>query len=298
MAEPPALPAAIATWRTGLSAVEVAGQVLIAGGSALDAVEKGINVVELDPDEHSVGYGGRPNAEGIVELDAAIMGGRTHDAGSVAALRRIRRPISVARCVMEASPHAMLVGDGALAFALSHGFPAEDLLTQESVAKWREWREGEQGAGPTPHDTIGLVALDGDGDIACGCSTSGWPYKSPGRVGDSPLIGSGLYVDNDVGGAAATGLGEEILKFCASFLVVEQMRNGHSPMDACQRTIDRILLKKPQARQVTIGLVALNRRGEFGAACTRSGFEYAVWGPHRCELRVARAWRKGARGSW
>lgn len=280
-------PGAIATWKTGLVAVRAAGQVLIAGGSALDAVEKGINLVELDPDVRSVGYGGWPNAEGIVELDAAIMDGRTHDAGSVAALRRIRRPISVARRVMEASQHAMLVADGALAFALSHGFSAKDLLTQESMAKWREWQRDEQAGSPTPHDTIGLVALDGEGDIACGCSTSGRPYKSPGRVGDSPLIGSGLYVDNDVGGAAATGLGEEILKFCASFLVVEQMRNGHSPTDACRRTIERILRKKPQTREVTIGLVALNGCGESGAACTRSGFEYAVWGRHRCELRVA-----------
>ncbi len=292
------LPAAIATWTFGQIAVKVTGQILIDGGSALDGVEKGINVIELAPNEHSVGYGGAPNADGIVELDAAIMDGKTHEAGSVAGLKNIKCPISVARRVMEASHHAMLVGDGALAFAIAQGFPTENLLTEVSKARWKEWRQKQQvehsrdgvehsrdGVEPTSHDTIGLVALDGNGDIAAGCSTSGLGYKLPGRVGDSPLIGAGLYADNDVGGAAATGLGEEILKFCASFLIVEYMRNWYSPMDACRKTIERILQKKPQNKNVSIGLIALNKRGEFGAASTSPSFPYAIWTPACCEVR-------------
>jgi len=236
MSKSPGGPAAIATWSFGVAAVEGAGQVLAVGGDALDAVERGIRVVESDPDEHSVGYGGWPNAEGVVELDAAIMDGTAQDAGSVAALRGIKHPISVARRVMEATPHAMLAGEGALAFALSQGFPEEDLLTEASRAGWEEWQR-ERELASTTHDTVGLVALDARGDAAAGCSTSGRSFKLPGRVGDSPLIGGGLYADSEVGGAAATGLGEEILKFCASFLVVEYMRRGHSPMEACRKVI-------------------------------------------------------------
>ena len=278
-------PAAIATWNFGKTAVETSGQILIEGGSALDAVEKGINVIELDASECSVGYGGLPNADGIVEVDAAIMDGKTHDAGSVAALKHIKCPISVARRVMEASDHAMLVGDGALAFAIKHGFQTEHLLTDESKAKWKAWLEKSSGVDLTTHDTIGLVTLDEQGNMASGCSTSGLGYKHPGRVGDSPLIGSGLYMDNDVGGATATGLGEEILKFCPCFLAVEYMRNGYSPMDACRKTIGRILNKKPQNRKVAIALVALNIRAEFGAASTQPNFPYAIWTPQNSEVR-------------
>ncbi|MCK4373762.1 MAG: isoaspartyl peptidase/L-asparaginase, partial [Candidatus Brocadiae bacterium] len=227
-------PAVIATWKLGKAAAEAAGEVLRAGGRALDAVEAGINVVELDPKVTSVGYGGRPNAEGIVELDAAIMDGPSHNAGAVAALRNIRRPISVARKVMEQTPHVMLADDGAL---------------------------------------------------AAGCSTSGLAYKLPGRVGDSPIIGSGLYVDNDVGGAAATGVGEEIMKFCAGFLVVEFMRSGCAPDEACRRTIARILAKTPANKDVTIALIALSRDGQFGAASTRPEFPHAVWTPAGVQMR-------------
>jgi len=172
-------PAAIATWPLE-AAVEAAGKVLINRGSALDSVEKGINLVELDPNDQSVGYGGLPNADGVVELDAAIMDGKTHNAGSVAALKQIKHPISVARRIMEVSPHAMLVGEGALAFAASQGFPTENLLTEAAQAKWKEWREGQKtGRYEGSHDTIGLVAMDGNGDIAAGCSTSGLKYKHP-----------------------------------------------------------------------------------------------------------------------
>lgn len=280
------VPAAIATWGFGKAAVERAGQILNAGGSALDAVEKGVNVIEQDPNEHSVGYGGLPNADGVVELDAAIMDGSTHDVGSVAGLKHIPCAISVARRVLEASPHAMLIGDGALAFGIAQGFETEHLLTGESTARWRTWQEDQRGADTDSHDTIGLVALDGALNMASGCSTSGLAYKHPGRVGDSPLIGSGLYVDNDIGGASATGLGEEILKFCPCFLVVEHIRNGDSPMVACQKTIERVVQKKPQNSAIQIGLVALNRNGEFGAASTERSFPYAIWTPAGSEVRA------------
>ena len=279
-------PAAIATWNFGEAALEVSGQILGAGGSAVDAVEKGINVIELDSTEQSVGYGGLPNADGVVEVDAAIMEGGICSAGSVAGLKHIKRPISVARRVMEATPHAMLVGDGALMFAIAQGFKTENMLTDAAKAKWHEWqqkRQGERG-----HDTIGLVALDATGEIAAGCSTSGVGYKLPGRVGDSPIIGAGLYADSDVGGAAATGLGEEILKFCACFMAVEFMRGGDSPMDACAKVIGRILQKKSENKGVGIALVALNTRGEFGAASTGENFPYAVWTPEVWEVRTVK----------
>ena len=286
------VPAAIATWGFGKAGVEMSGQILNAGRDALDAVEKGVNLIEQDPNEHSVGYGGLPNADGVVELDAAIMDGSTHDVGSVAGLKHIPCAISVARRVLEASPHAMLIGDGALAFAIAQGFETEHLLTDESTARWRAWQQ-KRGSDlpvainvdPDSHDTIGLVALDSERNMASGCSTSGLAYKHPGRVGDSPLIGAGLYVDNDIGGASATGLGEEILKFCPCFLVVEYMRSGDSPMVACRKTIERIVQKKPQNSAVQIGLIALNRNGEFGAASTERSFPYAIWTPAGSEVR-------------
>lgn len=282
MNTPKSNPIAIATWPFGKSAVEVAGEILTNGGSALDAVEKGINVVELDTNVTSVGFGGTPNSEGVVELDAAIMDGATHRAGSVAGLRHIRRPISVARRVMDNTKHVMLVGDNALKFALSQGFSQEKLLSADSKQRQEE-RKVEK---PSTHDTIGLVARDQHGNLATGCSTSGLGYKLPGRVGDSPIVGSGLYVDNDVGGASATGLGEEIMKFCASFLVVEFVRHGCAPSEACQKVIDRILTKTPANKNIMIGLIALARNGECGAAAT-GGFSYAVWKPDGVCVRKA-----------
>jgi len=265
-------PAAIATWSFGASAVEAAGKVLSNGGSALDAVERGINVVELDPEVNSVGLGGRPNSDGVVELDAAIMDGATHRAGSVAALRDIPTAISVARKVMEESDHVMLVGEGALRFALGRGFERQELLTPESKRAWEQCK-AEPG-----HDTVGLVALDAAGHVAAGCSTSGLAWKLPGRVGDSPIIGSGLYADAEIGGAAATGIGEHIMKFCASFLVVELMRGGAPPAEACRRVIGRITNALPACDSQTIALIALSKEGDFGAAATRAKpFPYAVW---------------------
>ncbi len=278
-------PAVIATWSFGRTAVEVAGRLLDAGAAALDAVEKGINAVELDPTVTSVGFGGLPNAAGVVELDAAIMDGVKHRAGSVAALRSIRCPISVARMVMERTPHVMLAGESALAFALAQGFREEELLTPEGRQRWEEWKRGGPSAS---HDTVSVVALDRAGRLAVGCSTSGTAYKLPGRVGDSPIIGSGLYVDADAGGAGATGIGEEMMQFCASFLAVEFMRNGCAPEEACRKVLERIAGKKPEDREKSICLVALDRNGNFGAAGMQPGSPYAVWTPTGVEMREAK----------
>lgn len=276
-------PVAISTWWFGEMAVRRAGELLRAGGSSLDAVEEGIKVVEDDPRVTSVGYGGLPNSDGYVELDAAIMHGPTHSAGSVAALRCIKNPISVARRVMERTRHVMLVGEGALRFALECGFEKVELLTEEARRKWEEWRKREGNA--EGHDTVSLIALDRDGNLTVGCSTSGLAFKLPGRVGDSPIIGAGIYVDNDVGAAAATGVGEEILKFCGSFLIVELMRSGMSPQEACEETVRRILAKKPENRKIMAAFIALSRDGRWGAAATKEGFSYAIW-LHPDEVRT------------
>jgi len=268
-------PIAISTWWFGKQAVMKAGELLREGASSLDAVEEGIKVVEDNPQVTSVGYGGLPNSAGYVELDAAIMHGPTHIAGSVAGLRYIRNPISVARKVMELTRHVMLVGEGALKFALQCGFQKEELLTDKSRERWKEWRRSKGKA--ESHDTVSLVALDFDGGLTVGCSTSGLAYKLPGRVGDSPIIGAGVYVDNDIGGAAATGVGEEIMKFCGSFLIVERMRDGLSPQEACQYAVRRILEKKPDDREIMAAFIALSKDGSFGAAATKEGFTYQVW---------------------
>lgn len=268
-------PVIVATWTFGKACNEAAAGVLSDGGNALDAVEQGIWVAEADPANSSVGFNGIPNRDGVVQLDAAIMWGPGHRAGSVAALEGILHPISVARKIMEVTPHVMLVGEGAFAFAHSQGFPVQDLMTEESRKRWGEWRV-KQALPPETHDTIGMVALDQHGDIAAGCSTSGYGYKLPGRVGDSPIIGSGLYADNDIGGAAATGLGEDIMRYCASFAVVERMRQGLSPEEACVAVLRWMYEKDPKKGSVSIGIVALNKAGEYGAAGMRKGFPYAV----------------------
>ena len=276
------VPAVIATWVFGRKGTVPAAKVLADGGSSLDAVEKGINVVELDPEVDSVGYGGLPNAEGIVELDAMIMHGPTHRAGAVASVRDIATPISVARKLMEEPRPTLLVGPGARAFAMEKGFQPQDLLTPHAKKKWEDWLRKQKEA-PKSHDTIGMVAVDRKGDITVGCSTSGLPFKRPGRVGDSPIIGAGAYCDNDVGGAAATGNGDVMLRYCLTFMAVEFMRQGLSPQKACEGALHRIVAKN----QVTdASIVALNKQGEFGAAkIGRPDFPYAVWNPKVEELR-------------
>ncbi|MGJ3237026.1 isoaspartyl peptidase/L-asparaginase family protein [Marivirga sp.] len=275
-------PIVLSTWRFGIEANNDAWGILKQNGSALDAVEKGVQRVEADPEERSVGYGGRPDRDGNVTLDACIMDEKAN-IGSVACLQHIKHPISVARAVMEKSPHVMLVGEGALQFAMRQGFPKEDLLTKASEKEWREWlktSEYKPVVNIENHDTIGMIALDAHGNLSGACTTSGMAYKMQGRVGDSPIIGAGLYVDNEVGAAVATGHGEEIIRVVGSHLVVEQMRHGKSPQDACEAAV-QLILKKFKIRQqdysaTQIGFIALNKAGEFGAYCLQKGFNFAV----------------------
>jgi isoaspartyl peptidase/L-asparaginase-like protein (Ntn-hydrolase superfamily) len=282
----PALPAVLSTWEFGRKANAKAWEALAAGGSALDAVEKGINDAELDPDNASVGYGGIPNEDGEVTLDAVIMDGRRHAAGAVGCLKRIKTPISVARKVLEKTRHTLLVGEDATRFAAKLGFREEELLTERSKAAWRQWVKGGKKGGFWNHDTIGMVAVDKSGDVAAGCSTSGLAWKIAGRVGDSPIVGSGAYCDNDVGAAAATGNGDVMMRFCPSFLAVELMRQGKSPREACEAALERIRAK---GYDVTACLVAVSRKGTFGAAKIGGReFPYAVRSPDLDEVRFCR----------
>jgi len=248
---------------------------------ALDAVEAGIAVIESDPSVDSVGYGGLPDASGEVTLDACIMDHRG-ECGSVAGMRRIMNPIKVARVVMEKTPHVMIVGDAATRFAVRQGFRETNLLTPASAARYEEWKKSnpEKAWPPWPagHDTIGMIALDTHGDLAGGCSTSGLAFKLPGRVGDSPIIGCGMYVDGEVGGAAATGVGEEIIKVCGSFAVVENMRRGMTPAEAIEDVLRRVSNRRKGNVEPMVCFVALRRDGLMaGASLSRKhGFTYAV----------------------
>lgn len=272
-------PIVISTWNFGLAANVEAWRVLSAGGRALDAVEAGAKVPEADPTETSVGYGGLPDRDGRVTLDSCIMD-ELGNCGSVACLEHIVHPVSVARAVMEKTPHVMLVGDGALQFALANGFEKKNLLTPESEKAWKDWlkkAEYKPVVNIENHDTIGIVALDSSGNLSGACTTSGMAYKMHGRVGDSPIIGAGLYVDNEVGAATATGVGEEVIKIVGCHLVVELMRQGNSPQDACRLAVERIAKKNPaKAKQIQVGFLALNKNGEYGAYCLQKGFTYAV----------------------
>ena len=268
-------PVVISTWYFGKPANERAWEALAAGGSALDAAEAGVNVPELDPDVQSVGLGGLPNAEGEVELDAAVYWAPERGVGAVAGLRRVARAVSVARRVMEATAHCMLAGEEARAFAVRQGFPEEELLTPQAREKWEVWK-ADPARAEKSHDTIGLLARDANGDLCAATSTSGLAWKLPGRVGDSPLVGSGLYADNAVGAAAATGIGETILRYCASFWIVEAMRAGASPQDACERFVRWIVGERPAYAEDMVAVIALNAAGVVGGAATKEGFEYAV----------------------
>ena len=273
------IPIVISTWSFGLKANAAAWEVLSAGGSALDAVERGATVIELDPEMASVGIGGDPNAEGVVELDGAIADGRTGQVGSVAGLRRVATPTAVARRVMERTPHLMLAGEGAQQFARAQGFPEQELLTDAARRRWLEWRAKTR-RGPEGHDTIGLIARDASGDLAAACTTSGVSWKLPGRVSDSALVGCGLYADNEVGAAVATGLGEVIARVCGSFLIVERMRGGASPQAACEEAVRRIVKMNPSHSDhgvpIRASFLAVGRDGQVGAASIRPGFQYAI----------------------
>ena len=275
-------PVVLSTWRFGIQANEEAWKVLSQGGKALDAVEKGVRLVEDDPNERSVGYGGRPDRDGRVTLDACIMDEKAN-IGSVASLEHIKNPISVARAVMEKTPHVMLVGDGALQFAVSQGFEKMNLLTPESEKEWKDWlktSEYKPVVNIENHDTIGMIALDEHGNLSGACTTSGMAFKMHGRVGDSPIIGAGLFVDNEVGAATATGHGEEVIRTCGSHLVVELMRQGKSPQQACEEAVKRIyknfVNQNRNVKDTQIGFIAINKFGETGAFCLQKGFNYAV----------------------
>lgn len=275
-------PIVLSTWNFGLKANEEAWKILSEGGNALDAVESGVRLVENDPKERSVGYGGRPDRDGRVTLDACIMDDN-YNIGSVAFLEHIKNPISVARAVMEKTPHVMLVGEGALAFALDQGFKKENLLVSESEKEWREWLEKSEYLPPVNienHDTIGMIALDKNGNLSGACTTSGLAYKMNGRVGDSPIIGAGLFVDNEVGAVTATGHGEEVIRIAGSHLVVELMRQGRSPQQACQEATERIVrvtnMREKNLKNIQVGFLAINKNGEYGAYSVQEGFSFAL----------------------
>ena len=265
----------IATWNVE-NATRAAWSVLKEDGSALDAVETGAKIEEADVNNQTVGKGGRPDREGNVTLDASIMD-HQGNCGSVVCMQNITHAISVARKVMEETPHVMLAGKGAEQFALEQGFQAEDLLTSKSAEDYQKWLETsnyEPVINIENHDTIGILALDAQGNLAGGCTTSGMAYKMAGRVGDSPIIGAGLFVDQKVGAATATGMGEEVVKTVGSFLVVELMRQGHSPDEACQMAVERIVENNPECQKIQIGYIALDKYGNSGAYCIHPGFNY------------------------
>jgi len=285
-------PLVISTWEHGLSANEAAWEVLEGGGRALDAVEAGVRIPEADPEVRTVGYGGYPDRDGFVTLDACIMD--EHDqCGSVAALQHIMHPISVARKVKEESPHVMLVAEGALDFALDQGFKKQDLLTEASRKDWMEWKQDahyQPEINIENHDTIGMLALDADGNLSGACTTSGAAWKMHGRVGDSPLIGAGLFVDSEVGAAAATGLGEEVIRTCGSHLVVENMRRGDDPETACQKAVQRIVEKNDSVENIQVGFIALDKQGRYGGYSIRPGFNFAVCESDNNRLIDSRNW--------
>jgi N4-(beta-N-acetylglucosaminyl)-L-asparaginase len=285
-----AQPLVVSTWDFGIPANEAAWSVLSTGGRSLDAVEAGARVPEADLRNHTVGRAGYPDRDGHVTLDASIMD-EFGNCGAVAGMEYIAHPISVARKVMEKTPHVLLVGEGATQFAVEQGFEREELLTPESREAWQKWLHSGKGYEPVPnrenslgtpggpgnHDTIGMLAIDQHGNLAGACTTSGMAWKMRGRVGDSPIIGAGLYVDNQVGGATSTGVGEEVIRNAGSFLVVELMRQGRSPEDACREAVERILhRKKDRPSDFQVGFLALSRGGLIGAWAVQKGFTYAV----------------------
>jgi N4-(beta-N-acetylglucosaminyl)-L-asparaginase len=287
------IPIVVSTWNHGLPANEAAWKILEKGGYSLDAVEEGVRVPEADPEVISVGYGGLPDAKGKVTLDACIMDEKGR-AGSVTFLENIMHPISVARLVMEKTPHVMLSGKGASEFALQNGFKRENLLTPAARAVWLKWKKANTGFKPViniekeireNHDTIGMLALDSQGRLCGACTTSGMAFKMHGRVGDSPIIGAGMFADGKVGGAVATGTGELVMKTLGTFLVVELMRNGLSPDEACREAVNRIREKIPEYRNHQIGYLALNLQGQTGAFSIQPGFEYAIRTSSINELR-------------
>lgn len=266
---------AVSIWPRGLAINAVAAEALQQGRSSLDAIERALQASEDDTNDFSTGWGGLPNSQGEVELDAAIMHAPTGRAGAVGALRCTRHAISVARRVMELTPHLLLVGDGAMCFAREQGFAECDLLTDTSAQRWRDWCA--QQAAPAGHDTMATVAIDRAGEVAAGVTTSGTGFKLPGRVGDSAIIGAGVYADQQVGGAVATGVGEEAMRVCASLRTVELMRAGVEPHEACRQALSHLVTIYPPARQKQLALAALRADGAPGGAALKPGFAYAYF---------------------
>jgi N4-(beta-N-acetylglucosaminyl)-L-asparaginase len=273
----------LSTWEWGIEANARAAQVVAGGGSLLDAVEKGINVAEDDPNVDTVGYGGLPNAQGEVELDAGIMDGTAHRAGSVCNLHKIKNPISVARLVMKKTRHTTMAGEGALQFAIEMGFEPMQLLTTHSLEAWLKWKS-------TPnhdtfwidrnhHDTIGMVGSDGAGHVVAGCSTSGLAWKIPGRVADSPLVGCGYYADDAAGAASATGDGDVMANYCTSMFIVQRMAQGARPQEACDDAMRFMAKSAPNLHDDMYCVIAINPSGEIGAASMNSkqSLQYALW---------------------
>lgn len=290
-------PIVLSTWHNqSLTANVAAWDILKNKGTALDAVEKGVQVSENDINNCCVGLGANPDREGRVTLDASIMNHR-HEIGAVAAMERIKSPIHTARLIMEKTPHVMLVGEGAQQFALSQGATLESgELSDHASKSYAEWLKKseykpimniEKNGGPSApdilpsgtfnHDTIGMIAMDGNGNLSGACTTSGMAFKMRGRVGDSPIIGAGLYVDNAIGAATATGQGEEVIRICGSFLVVELMRQGYSPEQACKKAVERIQSVTPKdPKNIQIGFIAINKAGQYGGYALHKGFDFGV----------------------
>lgn len=290
-------PIVISTWQAGLAANDAAWKVLRSGGRALDAVEQGVRVTEASLN-CCVGLGANPDRDGKVTLDSCIMDERSN-CGSVAFLERIKHPVSVARRVMEKTPHVMLVGSGAQQFAVAEGFPLEpETLSDDAKKAYEKWLKQSEYKpvinientktqtafapkrlenGEWNHDTIGMVAMDAKGNLSGCCTTSGMGFKMRGRVGDSPIIGAGLFVDNEIGAATATGQGEDVIRICGSHLVVELMRQGLKPEQACKKAVERIIrIKGKASKEIQVGFIAINKQGEYGGYCIQKGFNFAV----------------------
>ncbi len=289
-------PLVISTWPDGVDANKGAWDILSNNGISLDAVEKGVRVIE-DGNNCCVGLMGYPDRDGFVTLDASIMDDE-YNCGAVAALERIKHPISVARLVMEKTPHVLLVGEGAQAFALQQGFtlePAE--LSEDAKKAYTEWLKTSQyrpiiniednhasytvpsrlSNGQLNHDTISMLALDAKGKMAASCTTSGMAFKMHGRVGDSPIIGAGIYVEPNVGAAASTGQGEDCIRIVGSYTVIEYLQRGYSPKQACKKAVEKIYrIKKEKAKSIQLAFIAMNTKGDFGAFALQKGFSYAV----------------------
>lgn len=287
-------PIAICTWGF-TSANAKAGAALSSGKKALDAAIEGVAVEEENIKNTTVGKGGAPDREGNVTLDACVMDSNG-DCGAVVCVENITNVAALAKKVMEDTPHVILAGEGAEEFAYTQGFEKEDLLTEDSKKAWEEWKKTSKYKpiiNIENHDTIGMLCIDKDGDIAGACTTSGLSYKMKGRVGDSPIIGSGLFIDNEIGGAVATGMGEEVLKTVGSFLIVELMRNGMSPQEACEEAIRRIVTKNDRYKDFQIAYIAMDKAGNIGSYCIHQGFTYMKYQNEKNENVPSGFYHKG-----